>query len=337
MTIDTLAYAKHLEGAGYLACRNAAEAALRAGYSPAAAGTAGYKQLKKPAVIAALRAAGIETGERGAALHPRACDAAGLNPRQRRFVVEYRRSRNAHDAALRAGYASGGAAHTGSALLRYAPVIEALRAQGVAIAYGKHPRDQIRPARLSYARTTLTLRQRRFVAHYLEHGNATRAARDAGYTANNPGTAGWQLLQKPLVKAALAAEREKLAARTRIDAERIVTEYAHIAFASIADLVDWGPDGVTLKPDAALTAARASAVLEISFGTGKEARRVRIKMPAKLKALAALGKHFGLFDKRSPPAPSPEATKEAREKLRKRFLLLVDDGVKAKLAKSEKD
>src|SRR5579862_1772791 len=117
----------------YIACRNVAEAALRAGYSPAAPAAAGCKQLKKPAVLAALSAAGIDTGVDGALLHPLRRDAAGLNRRQARFVAEYSRSRNATDAARRAGYAPSRAPHTGSALLRYAPVIAALRKAGVAI------------------------------------------------------------------------------------------------------------------------------------------------------------------------------------------------------------
>jgi phage terminase small subunit/predicted nucleotidyltransferase len=320
--------------AEYLACRNAKEAARRIGYSRGGAGKAGFMLLSKPAVVAALRAAGLETGADGTLLHRNGRGADGLNPRQRRFIAEYGRSRNAHDAALRAGYAPRSAHTLGSRQLRDKAVIAALHQAGIVIRYGQHPRDQLRKPRPPFAKKELTLQQQRFIEEYVACGNASEAARRVGWSKRHPGASAGRALRNPMIAAALAREREKLAARTRIDAARVVTEYAHIAFASIADLVDWGPEGVTLKPDAALTAARASAVLEISFGAGKEARRVRIKMPAKLKALEALGKHFGLFEKRPPPVRSPEAIKEAREKLRKRFLLLVDDGVKAQLAKN---
>jgi phage terminase small subunit len=40
----------------HVACRNATEATRRAGYSPPGAAASGCKQLRKPAVLAALRA-----------------------------------------------------------------------------------------------------------------------------------------------------------------------------------------------------------------------------------------------------------------------------------------
>lgn len=54
----------------------------------------------------------------------------------------------------------------------------------------------------------LTLKQRRFLAGYPAHGNATRAAREAGFSQQYAGMAGWRLLQHPLVKAALESPAE---------------------------------------------------------------------------------------------------------------------------------
>jgi hypothetical protein len=51
----------------------------------------------------------------------------------------------------------------------------------------------------------LTLKQQRFLAGYQAHGNATRAAHEAGFSQRHAGTAGWRLLQHPLVRAALAS------------------------------------------------------------------------------------------------------------------------------------
>jgi phage terminase small subunit len=311
--------------AAYIACRNVAEAALRAGYSPAAPAASGCKQLRKPAVLAALRAGGIDTGADGTLLQPLRRDAAGLNRRQARFVAEYRRSRNAKDAAKRAGYAPGGAAHTGSALLRFAPVIAALRQAGVAITYGQHPRDQIRRQRASFARRTLTARQQRFIAHYLVHGSGRAAALHAGFSPKNAATAAWQVLQRPLVAAAIAAARAKLAERAQIDAARVTAEYARIAFANIADIVDWGPKGVSLKPDARLTASDGAAVLEITLGPGGEAKRVHIKMQSKLAALDALARHLGIDGKAAATSAPPEHDKHARDERRARVLRLAGD------------
>jgi phage terminase small subunit len=51
----------------------------------------------------------------------------------------------------------------------------------------------------------LTAREARFVAQYRLHGNAARAAREAGYAGHQSGAIGWTLLRKPKVIAALAA------------------------------------------------------------------------------------------------------------------------------------
>ena len=49
----------------------------------------------------------------------------------------------------------------------------------------------------------LTLKQQRFLAGYQKHGNATRAAREAGFSENHSAGAGHRLLHHPLVQAAL--------------------------------------------------------------------------------------------------------------------------------------
>lgn len=43
----------------------------------------------------------------------------------------------------------------------------------------------------------LTVKQRRFIDSYLEHFNATRAARDAGYSEKSAHHIGWENLRKP--------------------------------------------------------------------------------------------------------------------------------------------
>lgn len=73
--------------AEYLACRNAPEAARRAGYSPFTAAAAGSLLLRVPSILAALCAAGIETGATGELLRPLWRGTDGLNARQHRFVA----------------------------------------------------------------------------------------------------------------------------------------------------------------------------------------------------------------------------------------------------------
>ncbi len=312
--------------AAYLRCRNAAEAARRSGVGKRAAANAGHKLLRKPAVIAALGEAGIATGANGELLHRGARGADGLNQRQRRFVAEYRLSRNAQDAALRAGYAERSAATLGSRQLRDPAVIAALEACGVSVAPGVHPRDQCRKPRAPFLKHGLTARQQRFVDAYLVLGNASAAALRAGLSERNPGSYGARLLRHPMVAAALARERAILAERLQIDAARVTAEYARLAFANIADFVEWGPGVTGLRWKEDVGAEARAAILIIEMKTDAKGTIItRLKLHSKLAALDALARHLGLDAKGATQAPPPEPDEPALAYLRERIRRLGGD------------
>ena len=56
----------------------------------------------------------------------------------------------------------------------------------------------------------LTEKQRRFVDYYVETGNASEAARRAGYSEKTAGWTGQENLQKPTIKAAIDARLKDL-------------------------------------------------------------------------------------------------------------------------------
>ena len=56
----------------------------------------------------------------------------------------------------------------------------------------------------------LTEKQRRFVDYYIETGNASEAARRAGYSEKTAGWIGQENLQKPTIKAAVDARLKEL-------------------------------------------------------------------------------------------------------------------------------
>lgn len=56
----------------------------------------------------------------------------------------------------------------------------------------------------------LTEKQRRFVDYYIETGNASEAARRAGYSEKTAGWIGQENLQKPTIKAAIDARLREL-------------------------------------------------------------------------------------------------------------------------------
>src|SRR5260370_26983150 len=91
-------------------------------------------------------------------------------------------------------------------------------------------------------------------------------------------------------------EVEARAARLGITAERVLEEYASIAFADLRRIADWGPgeDGLQLKLAKDLNPADAAAIAEIvaSASTG---RVYRIKLHDKTAVLSALARHLGML------------------------------------------
>lgn len=84
--------------------------------------------------------------------------------------------------------------------------------------------------------------QSAFVGHFLISENAADAARKAGYAIANAHKAGWRILNKPQVVAAIQAEREKLRAEHRITADRVIEEVTKIALAEIGTNGVKGPE-----------------------------------------------------------------------------------------------
>ena len=141
----------------------------------------------------------------------------------------------------------------------------------------------------------LTPKQARFVAEYLVDLNATQAAVRAGYSQRTAESIGRQLLRKTTVSEALSAAQAKRAAKTEITAERVVEALARIAFADPRSVFAWGPDGVTLRDSAELTADEAAAISEVSESRTESGGCLKAKLHDKVKALDLLGKHLGLF------------------------------------------
>jgi phage terminase small subunit len=118
------------------------------------------------------------------------------------------------------------------------------------------------------ADSTLTTKQQEFIAAYLgeAHGNATEAARMAGYT--HPKQQGSRLLSNVDIASRIGQHIEKKFAT----ADDVLRELADVAFADWRDFVE------VLAYD-------------------REGRPIKVKMDLtnKVKALELLGKHHQLF------------------------------------------
>ena len=174
----------------------------------------------------------------------------------------------------------------------------------------------------------MTPRQRRFVNEYLIDLNATQAAIRAGYSKRRASSTAWDLLHKrsgvaEAIREAMAA-REK---RTLITADRVLQQFARIAFADIRQLAEMGSDGLEIKSLAALNDDLAAAVAELSTND----KGIRLRLQSRIEALKALALHLGLFDKRlnreGRASQHDEDRLPAREILRRKLAQLAGEEV----------
>lgn len=157
---------------------------------------------------------------------------------------------------------------------------------------------------------------------YAKDANGTGAARRAGYAPVSASKQGARLRQNPEVAAALERREAVREQRLRITADRVLEEFARIAFADIRDYATWGPDGVSLRPVEEIAADASAAIAEIS-GHGAAPR---LKLHDKKAALNALARHLGIFDAAPPASDAKVALDEAallRAKLMERIAALA--------------
>ena len=139
----------------------------------------------------------------------------------------------------------------------------------------------------------LTPKQQRFVEEFLIDLNATQAAIRSGYAAGSADVTGARLLGNVRIRAAIDAAKARRSEATGITAERVLREYARVAFADLRHVMDWGPDGVTLRPSDALNDDAAAALSEVR----QTKDGLAVKLHPKTTALDALARHVGLFDR----------------------------------------
>ena len=79
--------------------------------------------------------------------------------------------------------------------------------------------------------SSLTIRQSRFVDEYLQDGNGSRAARDAGYSERTAGAIACENLKKPEVVSALEQRMQEL----DLSRERVLLEIGCLALEDLPD------------------------------------------------------------------------------------------------------
>lgn len=148
----------------------------------------------------------------------------------------------------------------------------------------------------------LTPKEQVFVREFLAHGNATRAAVLAGYSAATAGVTGSKLLRKAKVSAELANLRGKLLAKLEISAERVIQGIAELAFFDMRKFFTAAGNLIPIH-DLDEQTARALKGCDVEklfkhFGKGQAEESgtiTKIRVADRLEALELLGRHLKLF------------------------------------------
>lgn len=140
----------------------------------------------------------------------------------------------------------------------------------------------------------LTDKQERFVEEYMLDLNATQAAIRAGYSIKNAGKISSELLGKTRIAQAIDKKKAERSKRTGITADRVLREYARIAFANAKDIIDFENGGILEDADEDDLAAVQSVKVKTSSGNVDTEER-EVKLADKQKALEMLGRHLGMF------------------------------------------
>ncbi|HPM22051.1 MAG TPA: terminase small subunit [Thermotogota bacterium] len=147
----------------------------------------------------------------------------------------------------------------------------------------------------------LTDKQRAFCLHYCTHWNATKAAKQAGYSEKTAQEISSENLSKPIIQAYIKHIQSDIARAAGVSALRNLMELTKIAYTNPTDireswdkLKDWEsiPDDVKAGIAEVVTVSR---VVKTSLDDDKtiELETVKVKMHDKLKALDMINRMLG--------------------------------------------
>jgi phage terminase small subunit len=151
----------------------------------------------------------------------------------------------------------------------------------------------------------LNARQWKFVLEYQVDQVATQAAIRAGYSAGTAHVQGSRLLSNVKVREAIAKAQAKAAGKVEVTIERVLKEYARIAFADIAQA--YGADGkllpVSEMPEDIRRALIGVEIAEL-YGDGERIGQLKkLRFAHKVSALDSLARYLGMFQEGAGASP----------------------------------
>ena len=167
----------------------------------------------------------------------------------------------------------------------------------------------------------LTPKQHRFVEEYLVDLNATQAYLRAGYKASEEAARrnAARLLTKADIQAAIALEINKRSDRTEITQDRVLKEYARLAFFDPRKLFDstGRPKAIHELDDDTAAVVAGLDVVNVGNAELGEGEVLKFKLADKKGALDSVARHLGMFnDKLDLTVNTPLADRLARARER---------------------
>ncbi len=301
--------------AEYLVDLNGKEAAIRAGYRAAGAKVRAAKLLADPAVASTLAQAMVARGGRTGITASRVIaeyskiaffDMRRIARMAGRSLLMLPASRVPADCSAAIGML---AEETVKGRLRVSVVpfdkLGALNSLGRILGVFGGARvdearlkDRVAPAAAALvAREALppaSAAQRRFAKEYLVDFNGSAAARRAGYADLSGPNQATRLLHYPGIAARVEAGIDARLADPLARADRVIEEYAAIAFADMKRVAHWTNTRITLRARRDMGTADAAAIELVEAGTGTP---TRIRLHDKKYALDRLAMHLGILDR----------------------------------------
>lgn len=309
----------------YLVDLNGKEAAIRAGYARDAAAVRAAKLLRREAVRQAVAAAMAARAERTGITPERVLDEytaiafanirhfVDWGPKGVRFIATRRLS--PEKTRLVAELVDGGA-DKGLKRVKLFDKQAALNSLSRILAYGDSARfrsagtdDETNTApppvepRGAVTQRAISDRQRRFADEFLKDFDASAAARRAGYAPRSAPFLATKLRRYPGIAARIEAGMAARRLPIRAEADRVLVEYARIAFADIGRIAAWDDKHLRLKPKRRIALEDSAAIAHIGpFGKSSGGRGIelRLRLHDKVYALDMLARHLGLLDPRMP-------------------------------------
>ena len=166
-----------------------------------------------------------------------------------------------------------------------------------------------------------------FAQAYLQSGNASAAAREAGYSEKTAGISGHKLLKRADVAAFLANAVAKQAESVDDLQTRVSKELEAMAFANIADFIRIDEQGLPQVDFSGATPEQLRAITSVAskrrVTTDKEGRvteeqESKFGMADKYRGLELLGKTLGMFkaDEQKVVVDVADRLLQARQRLR---------------------